>query len=102
MHYQKRTRDTLLNVCELTSTRLRTDQRRLRNDRWRNDSLAKRPVTATNVAFLRVASLRYAFLRVGFLHYASLRDAFLRVGFLRDASLRVAFQCDAFFCVIPI
>ena len=38
------------NVCELTSTRLRTDQRylrtdrrRLRNDRWRNDSLAKRP-----------------------------------------------------------
>ena len=35
------------NVCELTSTRLRTDQRylrtdrrRLRNDRWRNDSLA--------------------------------------------------------------
>ena len=35
----------LLNVCELTSTRLRTDQRRLRNDRWRNDSLAKRPVS---------------------------------------------------------
>ena len=33
----------LLNVCELTSTCLRTDQRRLRNDRWRNDSLAKRP-----------------------------------------------------------
>ena len=27
----------LLNVCELTSTRLRTDQRRLRNDLWRND-----------------------------------------------------------------
>ena len=25
------------NVCELTSTRLRTDQRRLRNDRWRKD-----------------------------------------------------------------
>ena len=40
------------NVCELTSTRLRTDQRylrtdrrRLRNDRWRNDSLAKRPTS---------------------------------------------------------
>ena len=38
------------NVCELTSTRLptdqrrlQTDQRRLRNDRGRNDSLAKRP-----------------------------------------------------------
>ena len=25
------------NVCELTSTRLRTHRRRLRNDRWRND-----------------------------------------------------------------
>ena len=27
----------LLNVCELTSTRLWTDQRCLRNNRWRND-----------------------------------------------------------------
>ena len=44
------------NVCELTSTRLRTDQRylrtdrrRLRNDRWRNDSLAKRPTFLSNL-----------------------------------------------------
>ena len=33
-----------LNVCELTSTRLRTDQRRLWNDRWRNDRLPFWPV----------------------------------------------------------
>ena len=31
------------NVCKMTSKRLRTDWRRLRNDRWRNDSFAKRP-----------------------------------------------------------
>ena len=75
------------------------------------------PVVQRVLPFLRIASLRYAFLRVGslsdaslryaFLRVGSLRDAFLRVGFLRDASLRVAFQCDAFcrdafFCVIPI
>ena len=41
----------LRNVCELTSTRLRTDRRRLRNDRWRNDSLAKRPVSRQRVAW---------------------------------------------------
>ena len=38
----------LLNVCELTSTSLWTDQRRWRNGRWRNgrwrnESFAKRP-----------------------------------------------------------
>ena len=48
------------NVCELTSTRLRTDQRylrtdrrRLRNDRWRNDSLAKRPTFVPQISSLR-------------------------------------------------
>ena len=35
------------NVCELTSQRLRTDQRRLQNHRWRNDrhSAAHIPTT---------------------------------------------------------
>ena len=41
-------------------------------------------------ALLRVASSRYACLRVGYLCDASLRYAFLRVGYLRDAFLCVA------------
>lgn len=35
----------LLNVCELTSAHLQTDQRRLRNYHWWNDSLVKWLVT---------------------------------------------------------
>ena len=54
------------NVCELTSTRLRTDQRylrtdrrRLRNDRWRNDSLAKRPTFFWLILILLVVHTLY-------------------------------------------
>ena len=43
----------LLSYCYC----LRTDQRRLRNDRWRNDSLAKRP-TFFNAAVFSVKSKR--------------------------------------------
>ena len=35
-----------LYMCTVTSKRLRTDQRRLRNDRWRSDLWAKRLVTS--------------------------------------------------------
>ena len=46
-------------------------------------------------AFLRVASLRYAFLRVDYFCDASLHYAFLRVVYLRYAFLRVGYLCDA-------
>ena len=62
-----------LNVCELTSTRLRTDQRRLWNDRWRNDRLPFWPVPQdSQLKILQIAqNILYIYIYIYIIAYSA-------------------------------